>query len=78
MCRGRGRGGGRGGTPSHVEGLASTIPLEELHTLSIRSSMESSFVHSTSLTQAASTPSLPAGFTPLTMSTSMTSASDRT
>ena len=43
----RGRGGHRGGTLSHVEGLASTTPLEELHTLSIQPSTESSLVHST-------------------------------
>ena len=37
-----------GGILSHAEGLASTNPLEELHTLSIRPSMESSSVHLTS------------------------------
>ena len=76
--RGRGRGGRRGGTLPHAKGLSSTTPLEELHTLSIRPSTESSSVHSTSLTQAASTPSLPIGSTPSTMSTTMTSASGRT
>ena len=72
--RGRGRGGRRGGTLSHAEGLASTTSLEEFHTLSIRSSS----VHSTSSTQGASTPSLPVGSTPSTMSTIVTSASGRT
>ena len=76
--RGRGRSGRRGGTLSHAEGLVSTTPLEELHTLSIRPSTESSSAHLTSSTQAASTPSLPVGSTRSTMSTSMTSASDRT
>ena len=76
--RGRGRGERHGGTLSHAEGLASTTPLEEFHTLFIRPSMESSSVHSTSLTQAVSTPSLPVGFTSSTMSTTMTSASSRT
>ena len=76
--RGRGQGGRRGGTLSHVEGLASTTPLEELHTLSIRPSMKSSSMHSTSSTQAASTPLLPVGYTPSTMSTAMTSASGKT
>ena len=75
--RGRGRGGRRGGTLSHAEGLASTTPLEELHT-SIRPSTESSSVHSTSSTQAVTTPSLPVGSTPSTMSTLVTSASGRT
>ena len=75
--RGRGRGGRRGGTLSHAEGLASTTPLEELHT-SIRPSTESSSVHSTSSTQAAATPSLPVGSIPSTMSTLVTSASGRT
>ena len=42
----RGRGGRRGGALSHVEGLASTTPLEELHTLSIHPYRESSSVHS--------------------------------
>ena len=70
--RGRGQGGRREGTLSYAESLASTTPLEELHTLSIRPSMESSLVHSTSSTQARSTPSLPIG------STAMTSASGRT
>ena len=65
----RGQGGLRGGILSHAEGLASTNPLEELHTLSIRPSMESSSVHLSSSTQAESTPSLPVGYTPLTMST---------
>ena len=46
---GRGRGGRRGGTQSHAKGLASTTPLKESHTLSIRPSTESSSVHSTSL-----------------------------
>ena len=45
-----GRGGHREGTLSHAEGLASTSSLEELHTLSIRPSMESSSVHSISST----------------------------
>ena len=75
--RGRGRGGRRGGTLSHAEGLASTTPLKELHT-SIRTSTESSSVHSTSSTQAATTPSLPVGSIPSTMSTLVTSASGRT
>ena len=75
--RGRGRGGRRGGTLSHAEGLASTTPLEELHT-SIRPSTESSSVHSTSSTQAVTTPSLPVGSTPSTMSTLVTSAFGRT
>ena len=75
--RGRGRGGRRRGTLSHAEGLASTTPLEELHT-SIRPSTESSSVHSTSSTQAVTTPSLPVGSTPSTMSTLVTSASGRT
>ena len=75
--RGRGRGGCRGGTLSHAEGLASTTPLEELHTLSIRPSTESSSVHLTSSTQAVSTPSLPVGSTPSTMSTAVTSDSGR-
>ena len=75
--RGRGRGGCRGGTLSHAEGLASTTPVEELHTLSIRPSTESSSVHSTSSTQAVSTPSLPVGSTPSTMSTAAISASGR-
>ena len=75
--RGRGRGGRREGTLSHAEGLASTTPLEELHT-SIRPSKESSSVHSTSSTQAATTPSLPVGSTPSTISTLVTSASGRT
>ena len=74
---GKGRGGRCGGTLSHAEGLASTTPLEELHT-SIRPSTESYLVHSTSSTQAATTPSLPIGSTPLTMSTLVTSASGRT
>ena len=74
---GRGRGGRCGGTLSHAEGLASTTPLEELPT-SIRPSTESSSVHSTSSTQAATTPSLPVGSTPSTMSTLVTSASGRT
>ena len=73
----RGRGGRRGGTLSHEEGLASTTPLEELHT-SIRLSTESSSVHSISSTQAATTPSLPVGSTPLTLSTHVTSESGRT
>ena len=76
--RGRGWGGRRRDTLSHAEGLASTTPLEELHTLSIRPSTESCLVHSTSSTQAASMPSLPVGFTSSTMSTAMTSASGRT
>ena len=75
---GRERGGRRGGTLSHAEGLASTTPLEELHTLSIRPSTESSSVHLALLTQAGSTPSLPVGSTPSTMSTAMPSASGRT
>ena len=75
--RGRGRGGRRGGTLSHAEGLSSTTPLKELHT-SIWPSTESSSVHSTSSTQAATTPSLPVGSTPSTMSTLVTSASGRT
>ena len=75
--RGRGRGGRHGGTLSHAEGLASTTPLEELHT-SLLPSMESSSVHSTSSTQAVTTPSLPVGSTPSTMSTLVTSASGRT
>ena len=75
--RGRGWGGRRGGTLSHAEGLASTTPLEELHT-SIRPSTESSSVHSTSSTQATTTPSLLVGSTPSTMSTLVTSASGRT
>ena len=50
----RGWGGRRGGTLSHAEDLASTAPLEELHT-SIQPSMESSSVHSISSTQAATT-----------------------
>ena len=75
--RGRGRGGRRGGTLSHAEGLASITPLEELHT-SIRPSTESSSVHSTSSTQAVTTPSLPVGSTPSTMSTLVTSTSGRT
>ena len=76
-CR-RGRGERCGGTLSHAEGLASTTPLEEFHTLSIRPSTESSSVHSTSSTQAASTPSLPVWSTPSTMCTAMTSASSTT
>ena len=76
--RGRGRGGRCGGTLSHAEGLASTTPLEELHTLSIRPSTESSSVHLTSSTQVASTPSLPVRSTPSTMSTVVTLASGRT
>ena len=75
--RGRGRGGRRGGTLSHAEGLASTTPLEELHT-SIRPSTESSLVHSTSSIQAATTSSLLVGSIPSTMSTLVTSASGRT
>ena len=74
---GRGRGGRRAGTLSHAEGLANTTPLEELHTLSIQPSTKSSSVHSTSLTQAASTPSLPVGSTPSTMSIAVTSTSGR-
>ena len=70
-------GGRRGGTLSYAEGLASTTPLEELHT-SIRPSMESSSMHSTSSTQATTTPSLLVGSTPSTMSTLVTSASGRT
>ena len=75
--RGRGRDGRRGGTLSHAEGLACTTPLEELHT-SIRPSTKSSSVHSTSSTQAATTPSLSVGPTPSTMSKLMSSASGRT
>ena len=75
--RGRGRGGRRGDTLSHAEGLASTTPLEELPTFT-RPSMESSSVHSTSSTQAATTPLLPDGSTPSTMSTLVISASGRT
>ena len=75
--RGRGWGGRRGGTLSHAEGLASTTPLEELHT-SIRPSTKSSSVNSTSSTQTATTPSLPVGSTPSTMSILVTSASGRT
>ena len=60
---GRGRSGRHGGTLSHAKGLASTTPLEELHTLSIRPSTKSSSVHSNLSTQAASTPSLPVGST---------------
>ena len=75
--RGRGRGGRRGGTLSHAEGLASTTPLEELHT-SIRPSTESSSVHSTSSTQAATTSSLPVESITSTMSTLVASASGRT
>ena len=73
----RGRSGRLGGTLSHAEGLASITPLEELHT-SIQPSTESSSVHSTSSTQAATIPSLPVGSTPSTMSTLVTSASGRT
>ena len=76
--RDRGRGGRHGGTLSHAKGLASTTPLEELHTLSIRPSTKSSSMHSTLSTQAASTPSLPVGSTPSTMSTAMTSTSGMT
>ena len=75
--RSRGRGGPRGGTLSHAKGLGSTTPLEELPT-SIRASTESSSVHSTLSTQAATTPSLPVVSTPSTMSTLATSASGRT
>ena len=75
--RGRGWGGRRRGTLSHAEGLASTTSLEELHT-SIRPSTESSSVHSTSSTQAATKPSLPVGSTPSTMSTLVTSTFGRT
>ena len=75
--RGKGWGGRRRGTLSHAEGQASTTPLEELHT-SIWPSTESSSVHSTLSTQAATTPSLLVGSTPSTMSTLVTSASGRT
>ena len=77
-CCGRERGGRRGGTLSHSEGLASTTPLEKFHTLSIQPSTESSSVHSASSTQVASTPSLPDGSTLSTMSTVVPSASGRT
>ena len=76
--RGRGRARHRGGTLSHAECLASTTPLEELHTLSIRPSTESSSMHLISSTQVVTTPSLPVGLIPSTMSIAVTSASGRT